>query len=177
MILVAGGTGRLGSSVANRLSRRGLLRGGMRAAGATALGGATALSGCATVGPAAPVNSLGFTPVAKTQADQVTVPAGYTARVIYALGDPLTTSTPAYKNDGSDADFGNRAGMGNELQAVANKVSMTPAAVAAAGLQALFSGQAELIPGVLNKVSAGLTSVVPKSIVEKIAASIYEKYL
>ena len=51
------------------------------------------------------------------------------------------------------------------------------AAVAAAGLQALFAGEAELIPGVLNKVSAGLTSIVPKGIVEKIAASIYEKYL
>ncbi|MGI4743282.1 MAG: SDR family NAD(P)-dependent oxidoreductase [Janthinobacterium lividum] len=74
-------------------------------------------------------------------------------------------------------DFGNRAGMGTELQAVANKVSMTPAAVAVAGLQALFAGEAELIPGVLNKVSAGLTSIVPKGIVEKIAAGIYEKYL
>jgi short-subunit dehydrogenase len=49
--------------------------------------------------------------------------------------------------------------------------------VAAAGLQALFAGEAELIPGVLNKVSAGLTSIVPKGIVEKIAAGIYEKYL
>jgi len=77
----------------------------------------------------------------------------------------------------TDTDFGNRAGMGDELQAVANKVSMTPAAVAAAGLKALFAGEAELIPGVLNKVSAGLTSIVPKGIVEKIAAGIYEKYL
>jgi short-subunit dehydrogenase len=74
-------------------------------------------------------------------------------------------------------DFGNRAGMGAELQAVANKVSMTPEAVAEAGLQALFAGRAELIPGILNKVSAGLTNVVPKGIVEKIAAGIYEKYL
>ena len=74
-------------------------------------------------------------------------------------------------------DFGNRAGMGTELQAVANKVSMTAAQVATAGLKALFAGRAEFIPGVLNKVSAGLTSVVPKPIVEKIAAGIYEKYL
>jgi len=93
-----------------RLSRRGLLRGGVGAAGATALGGAAALSGCATAGPTSPVHSLGFTPVAKTMADQVTVPPGYTARVIYALGDPLTAGTPAYKNDGTDADFGQRAG-------------------------------------------------------------------
>jgi short-subunit dehydrogenase len=74
-------------------------------------------------------------------------------------------------------DFTNRAGMGSELQAVANKVSMTPDAVAAAGLQALFAGEAELIPGVLNKVVAGLTNIVPKGIVETIAAGIYEKYL
>jgi secreted PhoX family phosphatase len=104
------GTPHFDSVLQARLSRRGLLRGGVGAAGATALGGATALSGCATVGPAAPVNSLGFTPVARTTADQVTVPAGYTARVIYALGDPLSASTPAYRNDGTDADFGNRAG-------------------------------------------------------------------
>ncbi|WP_439588819.1 PhoX family protein [Hydrogenophaga sp.] len=88
-----------------RLSRRGLLR------GTAALGGAAALGGCATAsGPASPVHALGFTAVAKTTADQVTVPVGYTARVIYALGDPLTASTPAYRNDGNDADFGNRAG-------------------------------------------------------------------
>jgi len=93
-----------------RLSRRSLLRGGVGTAGAAALGGAAALSGCATAGPASPVHSLGFTPVAKTMADQVTVPPGYTARVIYALGDPLTAGTPAYKNDGTDADFGQRAG-------------------------------------------------------------------
>ena len=29
---------------------------------------------------------------------------------IYALGDPLTAATPAYKNDGTDTDFDNRAG-------------------------------------------------------------------
>ena len=73
--------------------------------------------------------------------------------------------------------FNDRAGMGAELQKVANKVAMTPEAVATAGLQALFAGKAEYIPGVLNKVSAGLTNVVPKSLVEKIAAGIYEKYL
>ncbi|WP_382323732.1 PhoX family phosphatase [Hydrogenophaga sp. UC242_53] len=93
-----------------RLSRRSLLRGGVGTAGTAALGGAAALSGCATAGPASPVHSLGFTPVAKTMADQVTVPPGYTARVIYALGDPLTASTPAFKNDGTDTDFGQRAG-------------------------------------------------------------------
>jgi short-subunit dehydrogenase len=73
--------------------------------------------------------------------------------------------------------FTDRAGMGAELQATANKVSMTPEAVAEAAVAGLLAGEAELIPGVLNKVSAGLTSIVPKGIVEKIAAGIYEKYL
>ena len=73
--------------------------------------------------------------------------------------------------------FADRAGMGAELQATANKVSMTAEAVASAAVAGLLAGEAEIIPGVLNKVSAGLTSLVPKGIVERIAAGIYEKYL
>ena len=48
--------------------------------------------------------------VAKTTADRVTVPTGYTATAIYALGDPLTATTAAFKNDGTDTDYANRAG-------------------------------------------------------------------
>ena len=73
--------------------------------------------------------------------------------------------------------FTDRAGMGAELKATANKVSMTAEAVAEAAVAGLLAGEAEIIPGTINKVSAGLTSFVPKGIVEKIAAGIYEKYL
>ena len=73
--------------------------------------------------------------------------------------------------------FADRAGMGAELQATANKVSMTAEAVAETAVAGLLAGEVEIIPGVLNKVSAGLTSIVPKGLVEKIAAGIYEKYL
>ena len=73
--------------------------------------------------------------------------------------------------------FADRAGMGAELQAIANKVSMTAEAVAEAAITGMLAGEAEVIPGVLNKVSAGLTNVVPKGLAEKIAAGIYEKYL
>jgi uncharacterized protein len=93
-----------------RLNRRNLLRGVTGAASVAALG-STALSGCATTGDmpgAGPI--LGFKAVAKSLADKVVVPEGYRAQVVYALGDPLTASTPAFKNDGSDADFANRAG-------------------------------------------------------------------
>ncbi len=73
--------------------------------------------------------------------------------------------------------FADRAGMNADLQATANKVSMTPEQVAQAGIRALLAGEAEIIPGGLNKLSAALTSVVPKSLTERIAAGIYEKYL
>lgn len=109
-----------------RLSRRNLLRGGAATA-ASALLGAIGLSGCGgsdndtVTSPGNPTTPpagttppaeklLGFTAVSKSLADTVVVPAGYTATVLYALGDPLTANTPAFKNDGTDTDFENRAG-------------------------------------------------------------------
>ncbi|MFN3791429.1 PhoX family protein [Massilia sp.] len=106
-----------------RLSRRSLLRGGAATA-ASALLGAIGLSGCggsdndivtaptppATSNPPPTERLLGFGAVSKSLADTVVVPAGYTATVLYALGDPLSANTAAYKNDGTDGDFENRAG-------------------------------------------------------------------
>ncbi|MEH6437040.1 PhoX family protein [Massilia sp. DD77] len=108
-----------------RLSRRSLLR-GSAASAATAFLGAMGLSACGgsssdtVTAPAPPTGVtpppvpaeklLGFTAVAKSLADTVVVPAGYTASVLYALGDPLTAATPAFKNDGTDGDMENRAG-------------------------------------------------------------------
>lgn len=100
-----------------RLSRRNALRVGMGTAGAAVLaslpacGGGSDSDGDSDGGSDAPTPiTLGFNPVAKSLADAVTVPAGYTATVLYALGDPLTAATPAYRNDGSDTDFASRAG-------------------------------------------------------------------
>lgn len=97
-----------------RLSRRSVLRGGVGTAAAVVLGGmgVSACGGGDDDAPATnpPVDELSFTAVAKSTADAVSVPAGYTAAVIYALGDPLTAATPAYANDGSDTDFDHRAG-------------------------------------------------------------------
>ena len=100
-----------------RLSRRSLLRGGAASA-AGALFGSLGLAACggsssSVAAPVAPVPSeklLGFSAVGKSLLDSVVVPVGYTASAIYALGDPLSGSTAAYKNDGSDSDFENRAG-------------------------------------------------------------------
>jgi hypothetical protein len=106
-----------GSVLQARLSRRGLLRGSVGTVGSAMLGG-LGLSACGggdddvvAATPAVPAAALmGFAAVAKSLADVVTVPAGYTASVLYALGDPLTAATSAYKNDGTDSDFENRAG-------------------------------------------------------------------
>lgn len=103
-----------------RLSRRGFFRAGVGTAG-TAVLGSMALTACgggdgapAPAPAPAPVPptefNLGFTPVAKSLADVLSVPAGYTATVMYALGDPLTTGTAAYANDGTDTSWETRAG-------------------------------------------------------------------
>ncbi|MFN6994197.1 MAG: PhoX family protein [Aquincola tertiaricarbonis] len=98
-----------------RLSRRSLLRGSVGTA-ATALLGGIGLSACGgdsdndNDDALQPLTALAFTPVAKSVADVCSVPAGYTASVIYALGDPITANATAYKNDGTDGDFDNRAG-------------------------------------------------------------------
>ncbi|WP_296491861.1 PhoX family phosphatase [Rhodoferax sp.] len=96
-----------------RLSRRGVLLGGVGGVGSVMLGAAgLAASGAAAAAqPAATAaGKLAFKAVAKSLADAVIVPTGYTASVLYALGDPLTGSTSAYKNDGTDTDYENRAG-------------------------------------------------------------------
>jgi len=96
-----------------RMNRRQMLRLGAAGAG-TALLGSLGLAACGGSTEEAVDGEtetlLGFSAVPKSLADTVSVPAGYTATVLYALGDPLTSGTPAFKNDGTDSDFENRAG-------------------------------------------------------------------
>ncbi len=73
---------------------------------ATAAGGTTTADTTVTIGAA----SLGFTAVPKSLADMVTVPAGYTATVLYRLGDPIASGVAAYANNGTDTNFARRAG-------------------------------------------------------------------
>ena len=97
-----------------RLSRRGLLRGGVGSVGTAVLAGfgVTACGGSddPVVQPPAAPQLLGFGAVPKSLADNVLVPAGYTASVLFALGDPMAAGVAAYKNDGTDGDFDKRAG-------------------------------------------------------------------
>lgn len=104
--------------VAARLSRRSLLRGGFGTAATVMLGG-LGVAACGggdddpapAPAPAAPAETLlGFGAVAKSLEDKVSVPAGYTATVLLALGDPIAAGVPAFRNDGTDTGYDRRSG-------------------------------------------------------------------
>jgi len=91
-----------------RMSRRDWLQ-GAASVGLTS-GAALAVPSAQAAAPAAQIKQLGFKAVGKSLADTVVVPEGYQAQVLYALGDPLNANVPAFKNDGSDGHFDQRAG-------------------------------------------------------------------
>ena len=66
-----------------------------------------------------------------------------------------------------------RAGQ-QPLKKRAEKVAMTPEAVAAIAVKGMFGGKAEIIPGFVNWISAKLVPHLPKKLVENIAASLYK---
>jgi uncharacterized protein len=109
-----------GSIVSRRISRRDCMQQGFFAAAFAVLPGVLTACGdddvsSVTTGsltptpPAAPL-ALGFASVGKGLDDFIRVPEGYSAVVLTALGDPIDESTPAYANDGTDADFSRRIG-------------------------------------------------------------------
>ena len=86
-----------------RMSRRTLLKGSMGLAAGTFFGGS--LMACAdddVTPPPAPQLRLDFTAVGKSLADAVVVPAGYTASVLFRLGDPIAAGVADYTNNGSE---------------------------------------------------------------------------
>ena len=102
----------LAAVVRRHISRRDLLRGSLGLAASRFF--SAPLSGCANppVQPADASLRLNFAAVSKSLLDRVSVPDGYTASVLYRLGDPIAASVSAYKNDGSDPaeSFAQRSG-------------------------------------------------------------------
>ncbi len=107
--------------LAARLHRRYVLKGGVSAMTMAGLG-TLGLSACgggdnnptptpAVVTPAQPGGVvLGFQAVSKAKLDRVTVPAGYTATVIYATGDSIDPTVSDYLNNGTQDNFARRSG-------------------------------------------------------------------
>ncbi|TJY56613.1 PhoX family phosphatase [Sinimarinibacterium sp. CAU 1509] len=91
-----------------RITRRQAVFGGLSATTA-AMFGSVGLVGCSDDDNGASPK-LGFSAVAHSKADFVSIPSGYSAAVLYALGDPIKAGIGAYSNAGLDADFDQRAG-------------------------------------------------------------------
>ncbi|MFN8354643.1 MAG: SDR family oxidoreductase [Spirosomataceae bacterium] len=71
-------------------------------------------------------------------------------------------------------DFNDRANIGQKARKAAEKVSMTPQSVAKIAVEALFAGQTEVVPGLVNKVGKFFAWLLPASLVEGVASGIYE---
>jgi secreted PhoX family phosphatase len=99
------------SIIEARLSRRGALLGGLSAAlGAMFVhpAPASAQGAVQAAGPAE--RMLGFAAVPTSDADRITVPEGYTARVIAPWGQPITGSMPAFSTNNTGAEQGMQVG-------------------------------------------------------------------
>ena len=74
----------------------------------------------------------------------------------------------------TDTDFVNRANMSSKTKKTANRLNMSPRAVALIAVDALFKKKTEVITGGVNKLGAFLAWLLPKRLVEKNVASIYD---
>ena len=75
----------------------------------------------------------------------------------------------------TDTDFPNRAQVGAKGMKAAERLNMTPEAVALMATRAMLAGKAEVITGFVNKLGATLAWLLPKGLVERTAGKIYEE--
>jgi short-subunit dehydrogenase len=91
----------------------------------------------------------------------------------YELKD-TTTSVSCLCPGPTDTGFAQRAGM-DALAELADKFNMTPQEVAGVGIEGLFNKRAEIIPGLLNRLSAIGARHLNKSLIERITGRLYDK--
>lgn len=75
---------------------------------------------------------------------------------------------------GVKTDFTERAGM-HHMQKMAEKFSMDPEDVAEIAIKGMFDKKKEIMPGFINRFSAAMVKILPKSLIENIAGSTYKK--
>lgn len=83
-------------------------------------------------------------------------------------------SVTAVSPGSTDTGFAARAKVGAKGLKAAEKVNMTPKAVAGIAVNAMFAKKAEVITGFINQLGAFLVWLLPKKLAEKTAAGIYE---
>jgi uncharacterized protein len=76
---------------------------------------------------------------------------------------------------GTDTDFAIRAAVSNQALKAADKFNMTTKAVAKIAVAAMFSKKTEVITGVINKVGAFLSWLLPQKFVEGNLYKIYKQ--
>ncbi|MBY0427519.1 MAG: SDR family oxidoreductase [Cytophagales bacterium] len=82
----------------------------------------------------------------------------------------LTTVSPG----ATDTYFTERAGISDEVKKKNEKFFMTPEAVAKIAVKAMFDKKDEVITGFVNWISAFAVRLLPKTMIESIAAGIYK---
>ena len=85
-----------------------------------------------------------------------------------------TVSITCVSPGATDTDFPNRAQVGDKARKAGEKLNMQPDKVAETAVNKMFAQKKEVIPGFINKLGASMARILPKTLVEKIAASIYE---
>jgi short-subunit dehydrogenase len=85
-----------------------------------------------------------------------------------------TVSVTCISPGATDTDFPNRAQLGEKGMKAAEKLNMSPAAVASIAVRAMLAGKAEVITGFINKLGAAMAWLLPKTLVERSAMKIYE---
>jgi hypothetical protein len=74
----------------------------------------------------------------------------------------------------TDTNFVNRANIGTKGQKAAERLNMSPQAVAKIAVESLFRRRPEVITGGLNKLSAFFAWLLPKTLIEGIAKKLYD---
>ncbi len=91
----------------------------------------------------------------------------------YELRD-TSISVTAVNPGATDTNFASRADIKSEKAIrAAEKLNMNAETVAKMAVDGMYAGKAEVVTGVINKIGAILTVILPKSILERGAGSLY----
>ncbi len=83
----------------------------------------------------------------------------------------VTTICPG----GTETDFANRANLNEKARKAGEKLNMSAESVAKIAIDTMLAGKTEKITGFVNQIGAAFVWLLPKFLVEKMAAGIYSQ--